>query len=35
MATALILWRFATLYFPSLVDALALAALTGNWRMKK
>jgi uncharacterized protein (TIRG00374 family) len=35
MAAVLILWRFATLYFPLLVGALALAALTGGWRMKK
>jgi len=33
IATVLLLWRFATLYFPLIVGALSLARLTCNWRM--
>jgi glycosyltransferase 2 family protein len=32
MATALLLWRFSTLYFPLMVGALSVVVLTANWR---
>lgn len=32
MATVLLLWRFSTLYFPLIVGALSLVALTCKWR---
>jgi len=32
MATALLLWRFSTLYIPLLVGALSLVVLTCKWR---
>jgi uncharacterized protein (TIRG00374 family) len=32
MATVLLLWRFATLYFPLLIGMLSLVALFGSWR---
>ena len=35
MATVLILWRFATLYFPMLIGAFALVALSSNRSVKK
>ena len=35
IATALLLWRFATLYFPLIVGAISLLALTCNWRINE
>ncbi|MDB5800331.1 MAG: hypothetical protein JWL63_1270 [Rhodocyclales bacterium] len=33
MASVLLLWRFATLYFPLLIGLLSLVALFGSWRV--
>jgi uncharacterized protein (TIRG00374 family) len=35
MATVLLLWRFATLYFPLLIGMLSLVALFGSWRVAR
>ncbi|MGO9443619.1 MAG: lysylphosphatidylglycerol synthase transmembrane domain-containing protein [Thiobacillaceae bacterium] len=32
MATALLLWRFSTLYFPLMIGALSVVVLTAHWR---